>query len=344
MENLNPHDMRCLDWSVQNYDKVHWLPHPSAAVFPHQNDVKVQNCKRRLSDEHQYSNCKCQTRLFSSASYGKSQWAALDQRLLRASSETLARYCASDSINSSSTQDQRKGLHWATWPDQSKGTQHHITLSPQFAQDWDSETSTIRTKRIIKNGQERSKRKANHMTLTQALASACFPPLPSQKHLSCSTSAPGQAWTVSSQNLLDSEVATRLLATHATHTSPSAMPNKWLKSHTFQPQKQRCPHLNCSMCKSGMSGRKSHERRNTLHIMLYDYILHILGSRILGQRSRQSPFLRWQWCQAPREFKFEVCSDANMANCLKEKTCDICIPYMNQTSLKRSGGVAVQLG
>lgn len=243
MENLNSHDTRCLDWSVQNYDKVHWLPRPSAAVFPHQKDVKVQNCKRRLSDEHQYSNCKCQTRWFSSARYGKSQWAALDQRLRRASSETLARYCASDSINSSSTQDQRKGLHWATWPDQSKGTQHHITLSPQFAQDWDSETSTIRTKRIIKNGQERSKRKANHMTLTKALTSACFPPLPSQKHLSCSTSAPGQVWTVSSQNLLDSEVATRLLATHATHTSPSAMPNKWLKSHTFQPQKQRCPHL-----------------------------------------------------------------------------------------------------
>lgn len=160
MENLNPHDMRCLDWSVQNYDKVHWLPHPSAAVFPHQNDVKVQNCKRRLSDGHQYSNCKCQTRWFSSASYGKSQWAALDQRLLRASSETLARYCASDSINSSSTQDQRKGLHWATWPDQSKGTQHHITLSPQFAQDWDSETSTIRTKRIIKNGQEKKQKES----------------------------------------------------------------------------------------------------------------------------------------------------------------------------------------
>ena len=71
-----------------------------------------------------------------------------------------------------------------------------------------------------------AKGKANHMTLTKALTSACFPPLPSQKHLSCSTSAPGQVWTVSSQNLLDSEVATRLLATHATHTSPSAMPNK----------------------------------------------------------------------------------------------------------------------
>ncbi len=119
-----------------------------------------------------------------SASYGQSQWTALDQRLLCASSETLAGYCASDSIKASSTQDQRKSRYWATWPDQSKGTQHHIALSPQFAQDWGIETSTIRrTKRIIKNSQQRSKRKANHMTLTKALASACFPPLPSQKHL-----------------------------------------------------------------------------------------------------------------------------------------------------------------
>ena len=176
--------MRCLDWSMQNYDKVHWLPHPSAAVFPHQNDVKVQNCKR-LSDA-QYSNSKCQTRWQFSELWPKS--AALDQRLsdsvprLRLWRDTV------HPIPSTLHQLRTKG-RVSTGPlGRIKARVLSIT-SPCHLNLHKIETLKCQQleeqreyKGIIKNGQERSKRKANHMTLTKALASACFPPLPSQKH------------------------------------------------------------------------------------------------------------------------------------------------------------------